>query len=165
MAWTEDDVTWMRRAILLARSGEAQPGTNPIGCVIVRDGEVIGEGCNEVDLRHDATAHAEIVSMRRAGQKLACHELRGAVLYTTLQPCGMCTMASIWAKIGRIVYGAGRDDVHSMYFENRHLDTMDFVQDAFRKDLVLEGGLLVKECAALYVPPEADVPKEEQFNR
>jgi tRNA(adenine34) deaminase len=77
----------------------------------------------------------------------------------------MCTMASIWAKIGRIVYGAGRDDVHSMYFENRHLDTMDFVQDAFRKDLVLEGGLLVKECAALYVPPEADVPKEEQFNR
>jgi tRNA(adenine34) deaminase len=87
------------------------PGKNPIGCVIVRDGTVIGEGCNEVDLRHDATAHAEMVSMRRAGQKLQCHELRGGMLYTTLQPCGMCTMASIWAKIGRIVYGAGRDDV------------------------------------------------------
>ncbi|PPQ27091.1 nucleoside deaminase [Rhodopila globiformis] len=165
MPWTKDDMTWMRRAIDLARSGEARPGTNPIGCVIVRNGEVIGEGCNEVDLRHDATAHAEIVAMRRAGRKLACHELRGAVLYTTLQPCGMCTMASIWAKIGRIVHGVGRDDVHPMYFEDRHLDTVDFIRDAFRNDLALEGGLMVRECAALYVPPEADVPKEEQFNR
>src|SRR4051794_28940942 len=164
MAWTEDDVTWMRRAILLARSGEAQPGTNPIGCVIVRDGEVIGEGCNEVGLQHDPTAHAEIVSMRRAGQKIACDELHGAVLYTTLQPCGMCTMASIWAKIGRIVFGAGRDDVHAMYFENRHLDTVDFIRDAFREDLSLEGGLMAETCAQLYVPPDADVPEEEQFN-
>ena len=73
--------------------------------------------------------------MRRAGEKLACEELRGAVLYTTLQPCGMCTMASIWAKIGRIVYGAGREDVHPMYFEDRHLDTVDFIRDAFRRDL------------------------------
>jgi tRNA(adenine34) deaminase len=155
----------MRRAIALAHDGEARDGTSPIGCVIVRDGEVIGEGCNEVDLRHDATAHAEIVSMRRAGEALRCQELRGAVLYTTLQPCGMCTMASIWAKVGRIVYGAGRDDVHSMYFEDRHLDTVDFIRDAFRGDLSLVGGLMVRECAALYAPPEARVPKEEQFNQ
>jgi tRNA(adenine34) deaminase len=165
MAWTEDDVTWMNRAIRLAREAAMQPGMNPIGCVIVRRGEVIGEGCNEVDIRHDATAHAEIVSMRRAGQTLECHELRDTVLYTTLQPCGMCTMASIWAKIGRIVYGAGRKDVHAMYFEDRHFDTVDFIRDAFRDDLVLEGGLMVRECAALYVPPDADVPTEKQFNR
>jgi tRNA(adenine34) deaminase len=165
MAWTEDDTTWMRRAIALARDGESREGTNPIGCVIVRDGEVIGEGCNEVGLRHDPTAHAEIVSMRRAGEALRREELRGAVLYTTLQPCGMCTMASIWAKIGRIVYGAGRDDVHPMYFEDRHLDTVDFIRDAFRGDLSLEGGLMVRECAALYVPPDARVPKAEQVNR
>jgi tRNA(adenine34) deaminase len=155
----------MQRAIGLARQGEAAPGRNPIGCVIVRDGAVIGEGCNEVDLRHDATAHAEIVSIRRAGERLACDELRGAVMYTTLQPCGMCTMASIWAKIGRIVHGAGRDDVHAMYFEDRHLDTVDFIRDAFRDDLVLQGGLMAAECAALYVPPDADVPKDAQFNR
>jgi tRNA(adenine34) deaminase len=158
-------MTWMRRAIALAREGQVRAGTNPIGCVIVRDGEVIGEGCNEVDLRHDATAHAEIVSMRRAGERLGCEELRGAVLYTTLQPCGMCTMASIWAKIGRIVYGAGRNDVHPMYFEDRHLDTVDFIRDAFRGDLSLEGGLMVRECAALYVPKDARVPEDEQFNR
>jgi len=165
MAWTEDDTTWMRRAIALAHDGERRDGASPIGCVIVRDGEVIGEGCNEAGLRHDATAHAEIVSMRRAGEALRCEELRGAVLYTTLQPCGMCTMASIWAKIGRIVYGAGRDDVHPMYFEDRHLDTVDFIRDAFRGDLALEGGLMVRECAALYVPPDAEVPVGEQFNR
>ncbi len=92
-------------------------------------------------------------------------ELRDAVLYTTLQPCGMCTMASIWAKIGRIVFGAGRDDVHAEYFEDRHLDTVDFIRDAFRKDLSLEGGLMRDDCAALYLPPDADVPQEEQFNR
>ena len=165
MTWSDDDKTWMRRAIALAREGEVGPGKNPIGCVIVRDGEVIGEGSNEVGQRHDPTAHAEIVSMRRAGERLGCEEMRGAVLYTTLQPCGMCTMASIWAKIGRIVYGAGRGDVHQMYFEDRHLDTTDFIQDAFRDDLSIDGGLMVKECAALYVPPEADVPKNEQFNR
>jgi tRNA(adenine34) deaminase len=165
MAWNDQDTAWMKRAIALARKGNAEPGKNGIGCVIVRNGELIGEGCNEVDMRHDATAHAEIVSMRRAGQRLQCHELRDAVLYTTLQPCGMCTMASIWAKIGRIVYGAGRDDVHSEYFEDRHLDTMDFIRDAFRNDLTLQGGLMVQECAALYVPPDADVPKGQQFNR
>jgi tRNA(adenine34) deaminase len=103
--------------------------------------------------------------MRRADEALRCEELRGAVLYTTLQPCGMCTMASIWAKVGRIVFGAGRGDVHPMYFEDRHLDTVDFIRDAFRGDLSLEGGLMVRECAALYVPADARVPEGEQVNR
>jgi tRNA(adenine34) deaminase len=160
-----DDKRWMRRALELVRKADAGEGTNPIGCVIVRNGEVLAEGCNEVDRRHDPTAHAEIVTMRRAGERLQCHELRGAVLYTTLQPCGMCTMASIWAKIGRIVFGAGRDDVHRMYFEDRHLDTLDFIRDAFRDEMSLEGGVLARECAALYVPPDAVVPREQQFNR
>ncbi len=157
-----DDTKWMRRALELARQGE---GTSAIGCVLVRDGVVLAEACNEVELRHDPTAHAEMVAIRRGGARLGEPELRGVVLYTTLQPCGMCTMASIWAKIGRIVFGAGRDDVHEMYFEDRHLDTLDFIRDAFRNDLTLEGGVLVAECAALYVPPEAHVPRSEQFNR
>jgi tRNA(adenine34) deaminase len=74
-------------------------------------------------------------------------------------------MASIWAKIGRIVYGAGRDDVHEMYFEDRHLSAEDFIRDAFKDDISMEGGLLAQACAALYVPPGADVPKDQQFNR
>jgi tRNA(adenine34) deaminase len=165
MNWSDDDTRWMKRAIALAREGDATDGKNPIGCVIVRNGQVIGEGANEVDMRHDPTAHAEIVAMRRAGDKLNCHEMTGAVLYTTLQPCGMCTMASIWAKIGRIVFGAGRQDVHEMYFEDRHLDTVDFIRDAYRDDLEIQGGLLANACAALYVPRDAAVPEDEQFNR
>jgi tRNA(adenine34) deaminase len=164
MAWTAADEAWMRHAIALARRCEPGDGTNPIGCVIVRDGVIIGEARNEVGLRHDATAHAEIMAMRRAGDHLGQPELRGSVLYTTLQPCGMCTMASIWAKVSRIVYGAGRDDVHAMYFEDRHLDTVDFIRDAFRDDLALDGGLMAPACAELYVPPGAVVPEEERFN-
>lgn len=160
-----DDERWMRRAITLARTQGELPGHNPIGCVIVRDGEVIAEGTNRVDELYDPTAHAEIVTIRMAGKHLQSHELRGATLYTTLQPCGMCTMASIWAKVSRIVFGAGRDDVHAMYFEDRHLDTVDFIRDAFRNDLALEGGVAARECAALYVPPDAKVPEPEQFNR
>jgi tRNA(adenine34) deaminase len=165
MAWNDTDAAWMKRAIALAHEGGAKPGMNPIGCVIVRDDQVIGEACNEVDLRHDPTAHAEILAMRRAGKRLQCNQLKGTVLYTTLQPCGMCTMALIWAKIGRVVYGAGRDDVHKMYFEDRHLDTMDFIRDAYRDDILVDGGLMATECAALYVPPDADVPKSQQFNQ
>jgi tRNA(adenine34) deaminase len=162
--FTADDVTYMRRAIEHARQGERDPGGSPIGCVIVLRGEVIGEGHNETHQNHDPTAHAEVVAMRRAGAKVADWELRGATLYSTLQPCGMCSMASIWAKIGRIVYGAERHQVHKLYFEDRHLDTADFIRDAFRKDLVMEGGLLADECAALYYGPNDNPPVEEQAN-
>lgn len=74
-------------------------------------------------------------------------------------------MAAIWAKIGRIVFGAGRGEVHDMYFEDRHLETIDFIGDAYRDDITLCGGVLATECAALYVAPGADIPKSEQFNR
>jgi tRNA(adenine34) deaminase len=158
------DESYMRRAIAIAREGESDPGGSPIGCVIVLDGEIIGEGYNLTEARHDPTAHGEVVAMRRAGERLQNWELRGATLYTTLQPCGMCTMASIWAKIGRIVYGAGRDDVHRMYFEDRHLDTGDFIRDAFRTDLGMEGGVLAAECAALYYKPGETLSAEEQAN-
>ena len=160
-----EDIRWMRQALRNAREGAAAEGGGPIGCVIVRDSVVIGEGHNEVDLRCDATAHSETVAMRRAGAYLHSVELCGATLYSTLQPCGMCSMAAIWAKIGRIVYGAGRGDVHDMYFEARHMNTVDFIRDAYREDLSLRGGVLAGECAALYVPSDANIPKNQQFNR
>ena len=137
---------------------------SPIGCVIVRDGKVLGVGHNEVAARHDPTAHAEMVVIRRACAELAEDELRGATLYSTLQPCGMCTMAIIWSKIGRVVYGAERAQVHQMYFEDRHFDTMDFIRDAFRDDLDVTGGVLDRDCAALYHAPDEAVPVEQQGN-
>ncbi|RAI59754.1 nucleoside deaminase [Roseicella frigidaeris] len=161
---SEQDIAFMRRAIELAKQGERARGASPIGCVIVMDGRIVAEAHNEVDIRHDPTAHAEVMAMRRAGEALGVSQFPDAVLYSTLQPCGMCSMASIWAKIGRIVYGAERDDVHQMYFEGRHLDTMDFITDAFRDDLSVKGGVLRRECAGLYHQPGEDVPLEEQAN-
>jgi tRNA(adenine34) deaminase len=70
----DDDFRWMRRAIALAQQGAVRDGANPIGCVIVRDGEMIAEGFNEVDLRHDPTAHAEIVVIRRAAAVRHVHD-------------------------------------------------------------------------------------------
>lgn len=102
---------------------------------------------------------------REGSVTLGCTALRGTTLYSTLQPCGMCSMAAIRAKIGRIVYGAGRADVHDMYFADRHLQTIDFIRDAYRDDLALSGGGLAAECAALYVAPGANIPQSLQFNR
>ncbi len=160
----EDDERFMRRAIELGQAGDRKPGGSPIGCVIVLDGKIIGEGHNQTEMDHDPTAHGEIVAMRRAGKAIGNWELRGATLYSTLQPCGMCSMASIWAKIGRIVYGAERDQVHKMYFEDRHLSTQDYIRDAYRSDLVMEGGLLADECAQLYFGPDEKLPFEDQAN-
>jgi tRNA(adenine34) deaminase len=159
------DQDWMRRALDWARRGDRTPGANGIGCVIVRDGAVLAESHNEVSIRHDPTAHAEIVAIRRACAALGADDLRGATLYSTLQPCGMCAMASIWAKLGRIVYGAESSDVHPMYFEDRHTDTMRFIRDAFRDDISYTGGVLSDECAAFYVGPDEHVPEAEQVNR
>ena len=161
---TQDDEKWMRMAIEVARSKGSDPSTSPLGSVIVLDGRVIAAERNQTQELPDATAHAEMMAIRRACEAEGELELRGATLYSTLQPCGMCTMASIWSKVGRVVYGAGRDDVHRMYFEARHVDTLGFIADAYRDDIVIEGGCLRQECATLYYPPEADLPEDEQAN-
>jgi tRNA(adenine34) deaminase len=69
-------------------------------------------------------------------------------------------MACLWAGISRIVYGAGRNDVHHIYFESRHNNTVDFIQDAFRDDLEIEGGVLAAECSDLYAKATDDIPEE-----
>jgi len=76
----------------------------------------------------------------------------------------MCTMASIWSKVGRVVYGAGRGDVHPMYFETQHVDTLGFIGDAYRNDIKVEGGCLREACAKLYYGPDAELSEEEQAN-
>jgi len=159
-----DDKRWMREAIAVARTKGADPADTPIGAVIVRDGRILSAEPNRTEELPDATAHAEMMAIRRACEGVGDMELRGATLYTTLQPCGMCTMATIWSKVARVVYGAGRDDVHEMYFEDRHIDTLSFIADAYRDDIVIEGGVLRAECAALYYGPDDEVPEEEQGN-
>ncbi len=158
-----EDEQFMRRAIAIAREAKQSGGGVPIGCVIVREGEVVGEGANEVATENDPTAHAEIVAIRAATKRMGA-DLRGTTLYSTLQPCGMCSMASIWSHVSRIVYSAEREQVHSMYFEDRHFNTMDFIRDAFRDDMTFTGGVLSAESVELYYKPGDDVPDEERGN-
>ena len=161
---TNDDQRWMREAIALAKTKGTDPSDTLIAAIIVCDGKIFAAETNRVAIDNDATAHAEICALRAAGANAGNMELGGATLYSTLQPCGMCTMASLWAKVARIVYGAGRDDVNRMYFEERNLDTVIFIRDAYRDDLNIEGGYLSDVCAALYYGPNADVPETEQGN-
>ena len=154
----------MRLAIQEAWEGDRTPGAGEVGCVIVSEGEVVASGHNEAEMRHDPTAHAEIVTLRKLGEKWKKMDFRGCTLYCTLQPCGMCAVACIWAKITRVVYGATRNDVHSMYFDTRHINASDLLRDAFRDDMEITGGVLARECSELYYLPQDQPPPEQQVN-
>ena len=156
---------FMALALEKAREKGTDPACQPIGAVIVKDGEVIAAAHNAVDAMKDATAHAEICAIREAGAATGDAELDGSTLYSTLQPCGMCTMASIWAGVNRIVFGAGQEQVHEMYFEDRQLGTFDYIRDAYKDDLSIEGGVMADECATLYYGPDDDPPEDVQGNK
>lgn len=101
----EQDLHWMQYALELAARAEAA-GEVPVGAVLVLDDQVIGEGWNLSISQHDPCAHAEIIAIRQAGQKIGNYRLLGATLYVTLEPCVMCAGAMIHSRIGRVVYGA-----------------------------------------------------------
>lgn len=97
----------MRRALALADRAEREDDEIPVGAVLVSAaGEVLGEGWNRNITECDPTAHAEIVAMRQAGRALGNHRLVGCTLYVTLEPCAMCAMAMVHARIARVVYAA-----------------------------------------------------------
>lgn len=154
----------MRLAIEQARLGDQTPGAGEVGCVIVKDDEVYAAGHNEAHLRNDPTAHAEIVTLRKLGEKLKSIDFSCFTLYVTLQPCSMCAAACVWGKIGRIVYGATRHDVHSMYFDAKHLNADQLIADAYKENIELVGGVLARECAEFYYKPADQPPPEEEEN-
>ncbi|MFC3715604.1 tRNA adenosine(34) deaminase TadA [Luteimonas soli] len=101
------DESWMRRALELADRAEREDDEIPVGAVLVdATGNVVGEGWNRNIGEHDPTAHAEIVAMREAGRALGNHRLIGCTLYVTLEPCAMCAMAMVHARLARVVFGA-----------------------------------------------------------
>jgi tRNA(Arg) A34 adenosine deaminase TadA len=103
----EHDERWMRHALALADRAEREDDEIPVGAVLVSaDGAVIGEGWNRNIGERDPSAHAEIVAMRQGGTKLGNHRLLGSTLYVTLEPCAMCAMAMVHARIARLVFAA-----------------------------------------------------------
>lgn len=99
------DAAWMEHALELAAVAAAA-GEVPVGALVIKDGEIIGQGHNRNLLDNDPTAHAEIVALRQAAARLGNHRLTGCTMVATIEPCSMCAGALIHARIARLVYGA-----------------------------------------------------------
>ena len=137
-----NDADFMREALIEARLA-ADAGEMPVGCVIVRDGEIIARAHNECEVRRDATAHAELLAIRRASAAAGDWRLNRCTLYVTLEPCPMCAGAIVQARVGRLVYGAadpGQGCAGSLY---------RICEDpAFPHFCSSDGGVLAEACAA-----------------
>lgn len=137
------DEAFMRLALEQARAA-AEQGEVPVGAVVVRDGQVLATGANRPVVGHDPTAHAEIVALRAAAERLGNYRLDGCTLYVTLEPCAMCSGAMLHARLGRVVFGAPEPrtgaagsvtDLFALPQINHHTQ--------------VQGGVLADEAAAL----------------
>ncbi len=117
---TEAHITFMKRAIELAREGVDRNEGGPFGCVIVRDGRIVGEGNNRVTSTNDPTAHAEIVAIRNACSSLGSFQLDGCTIYTSCEPCPMCLGAIYWSRPAAIFYAGTREDAATAGFDDEH---------------------------------------------
>jgi len=119
---------FMLRAIELSRSS-VKLGGGPFGCVIVKNNKIIAEGCNEVTVLNDPTAHAEIVTIRKACKNINDFNLKGSEIYTSCEPCPMCLSAIYWSHIDKIYYGNTRLDAAKIGFDD------DFIYNELNKEL------------------------------
>ncbi len=140
----DHDLRWMHQALELARRAEREHAEVPVGALLVMDNEVIGSGMNRNIVDHDASAHAEIVCLRDAGQRMANHRFPGSTLYVTLEPCVMCAGAMVHARVGRVVYAATDPKTGAA---GSVFDTL--ISDRHNHRVEVGGGLLADESASL----------------
>lgn len=133
---------WMAVALALAERG-AQQGEVPVGAVVVRDGEVIGEGWNHPISGNDPTAHAEIMALRDAARRIGNYRLADADLYVTIEPCTMCAGAIVHARIRRLIFGATEPKAGAVCSRG-HL----FEQEWLNHRVDWRGGVLAERCSA-----------------
>jgi tRNA(adenine34) deaminase len=135
-----EDEQFMRAALAQASRAGAL-GEVPVGAVVVRDGVVLGEGCNQPVGARDPTAHAEIVALRDAARRVENYRLTGARLYVTIEPCQMCVGAMVHARIGRVVYGAREPKAGAVESAMRAHE-----HPSLNHRLEATGGVLEDEC-------------------
>ncbi len=123
-----EDKDFLRRAIHKAKESVAKGGF-PAGAVVVKDGEVIGEGISIGNKLNDPTSHGEVAAIRDACKNLNTTDLSGAILYVSMQPCIMCLGASMWSSISKIVYACPKDKVSAEYYGGH------YVPEAINADL------------------------------
>ena len=137
------DEQWMRRALTLAEQA-ARHEEVPVGAVLVRGDELLGEGWNQVISAADPTAHAEIVALRSAAAKEGNYRLPGTTLYVTLEPCTMCAGAMVHARVERLVFAAREPRAGAIC---SNCDTLDAAY--YNHRVQWEEGPLADESAAL----------------
>lgn len=142
MTRAEDREKFMREAILLAREA-AEHGEIPVGCVIVKDGEIIARARNAREEGPNAVAHAETLAIAEACKKLGDWRLGGCTLFVTLEPCPMCAGAIINARVPEIVYGAKEAQSGSCG------SVINLFEENYGHRPRVYGGVLAEECAAL----------------
>lgn len=134
------DIFWMRRALELAEEA-ASVGEVPVGAVVVKDGREVASGCNQVERCKDACAHAEMLALGRAAEKLGDWRLDECTLYVTKEPCAMCAGAAVNSRLGRLVFGV-RDERSGG--AGGALDITGFPGMLHRVEVT--GGILAEEC-------------------
>ena len=132
---------YMRRAMALAAQAAAE-GDVPVGCVIVRDGQIVGEGRNRREEHGDATAHAELEAIRDACRRLGSWRLHGCTMYVTLEPCPMCAGGMINARLDEVRYGAKDDKAGACG------SVLNLFEERFNHKPRLYGHLLEADCGA-----------------
>ncbi|UKN01292.1 nucleoside deaminase [Paracrocinitomix mangrovi] len=118
---SNDHEKFMQRAIEMASFGMHNNLGGPFGAVIVKDGEIIAEGHNEVVSSNDPTAHAEVVTIRKACEKLGDFQLDGCILYTSCEPCPMCLGAIYWARPDAVYFGCNKKDAADIGFDDHFI--------------------------------------------
>lgn len=108
-----DDKFFMKRAIELSQSAAAS-GNEPFGAVLVKDGKIVFENENQIYTKHDPTFHAELGLIRLFCEKTGITDLSDYTMYTSCEPCFMCSGAMVWTKLGRLVYSASDIDLCSI---------------------------------------------------
>lgn len=126
---TERDEYFMRRAIALSAEGMNADAGGPFGAVIVKNDEIIAEGYNRVTSTNDPTAHAEVVAIRRACEKLGTFQLDDCIIYTSCEPCPMCLGAIYWARPKQVFFACDREDAAAIQFDDQ------FIYDELEKDM------------------------------
>lgn len=136
---------FMKIAVEEAEKGIASNEGGPFGCVIVKNGEVVGKGHNQVVKNNDPTCHGEMMAIRDACRKTGNFDLSGCELYTTGEPCPMCFGAILWANISKVFYGCNIKDTEKIGFRDRR-----FYEDSekIKAELFEEKGR--EECLELY---------------
>ncbi len=118
---TEQEKKFLERAIELSGQGMSRGHGGPFGCVVVLNGEIIGEGSNLVTSTNDPTAHAEVVAIRNACSKLGVYQLTDCDIYTSCEPCPMCLGAIYWARPKRVIYANTKEEAAAIEFDDNFI--------------------------------------------